>query len=367
MTKEELIERSRGCLVGGAVGDALGYEIEFDSAAHIRRRFGRSGITEYVLHGGKALISDDTQMTLFTANGLLYADTNCPPDRICTPSDYAESIGLCYRDWLLTQYGDDMVNGATVGKYAWLNGVPELNSRRAPGNTCMTALRMRTLGSTERPVNDSKGCGGVMRVAPVGIYLGARDAAQYDIDMTAAEAAALTHGHELGYIPAAMLAHMVSLAACSEDMTLEGIVADACAAAGHMFPECRFIGDMLDIIGMAAELAVGKGSDGDCIERIGKGFVGEEALAIAVFCVLRYRDDFEKCIIAAVNHGGDSDSTGAVAGNILGAYLGYGAIPEKFRTNLEALDTMIEVADDLCADVAQSRADAEWQRKYGKR
>ena len=69
------LDKFRGCLIGGAAGDALGYEVEFMLADEIFDRFGDNGITEYSLHNGVAQISDDTQMTLFTATGLLLGTT----------------------------------------------------------------------------------------------------------------------------------------------------------------------------------------------------------------------------------------------------------------------------------------------------
>ena len=73
---EELKDRILGCMVGGAVGDALGYPIEFKSWYDIEYDYGHRGITRYKLApNGKALISDDTQMALFTASGLLLGMT----------------------------------------------------------------------------------------------------------------------------------------------------------------------------------------------------------------------------------------------------------------------------------------------------
>lgn len=80
----------------------------------------------------------------------------------------------------------------------------------------------------------------------------------------------------------------------------------------------------------------------------GGGWVAEETLAVAVYCALRYSDDFFKGVIAAVNHSGDSDSTGAVTGNILGAWLGCGAIEDKWKQNLELRSIIPGMADDLC-------------------
>ena len=69
------LDKFRGCLVAGAAGDALGYEVEFLQEESIFKKFGENGITEYRLRDGVAQISDDTQMTLFTATGLLLGTT----------------------------------------------------------------------------------------------------------------------------------------------------------------------------------------------------------------------------------------------------------------------------------------------------
>lgn len=68
MSAPTYASRVRGCLLGGAIGDAFGYEIEFDRLSAIRKR--SLGMTEPVRHGGKLVVSDDTQMTLFTLEGV---------------------------------------------------------------------------------------------------------------------------------------------------------------------------------------------------------------------------------------------------------------------------------------------------------
>ena len=160
-----LKDRIRGSLVGGAIGDALGYPVEFIySYEGIQSRYGERGITrldtkQYSLgkgeQGNKAVVSDDTQMTLFTANGLL----NAP--KLGIEPKY--SICRAYLEWLETQSGN------RKGKAeCWIRDLPELNQRRAPGTTCISALQDIRRGL--EPINNSKGCGGVMRVAPVALY-----------------------------------------------------------------------------------------------------------------------------------------------------------------------------------------------------
>ena len=80
---------------------------------------------------------------------------------------------------------------------------------------------------------------------------------------------------------------------------------------------------------------------------LGGGWVAEEAAAIAIYCSLAYFDNFERAMIASVNHKGDSDSTGAVTGNILGAAIGYNAIPQHFKDDVELHDVILHVADDM--------------------
>lgn len=101
----------------------------------------------------------------------------------------------------------------------------------------MGAIAGGASGSIERPINNSKGCGGVMRVAPVGLYLGSSWMAGLAADLVAADVAALTHGHELGYIPAAMFSHMVRLLSHSTDISLEAAVQDGMKAIRRIFPQ----------------------------------------------------------------------------------------------------------------------------------
>ena len=72
-----LQDRIRGSLIGGAIGDALGYPVEFMSRKNILYKYGNMGVRRFQEfdRNGRAVVSDDTQMTLFTANGLLFGVT----------------------------------------------------------------------------------------------------------------------------------------------------------------------------------------------------------------------------------------------------------------------------------------------------
>ena len=81
---------------------------------------------------------------------------------------------------------------------------------------------------------------------------------------------------------------------------------------------------------------------------------------------MKYHQDFSKGIIAAVNHGGDSDSTGAIAGNILGAWNGYRNIESKWLDVIELFDVIDEIATDLCQGfpIEDKATRNKWTRKY---
>ena len=356
------LDKFKGCLVGGAVGDALGFAVEFLNIEQIKKSHGKEGITEYELTHGKALISDDTQMTLFTANGLLLGTTRGRMRGIF--GSYPEYIWFCYKDWLKTQ---EPCNTQPKADYAWLRNIPELNHSRAPGNTCLSAISCRHYGTIENPINDSKGCGGLMRVAPIGLYFIEKEIGQEKIDLLGAEVAALTHGHELGYIPAALFVHIISLAA-SGTMSIEDAIHDGIKYIERLFPTAKELNYFINLINRAVQLSKCDIDDLSAIDLLGEGWIAEETLAIAIYCSLKYQNDFERAIIAAVNHDGDSDSTGSVTGNILGAYLGINAIPEKFITNLELKDLIEDVATDLFNDCKISEfsdySDEVWESKY---
>ena len=366
-TEERLLDKYRGCLIGGAVGDALGYAVEFSGEDEIFAKYGAGGISDYELTDGVAQISDDTQMTLFTANGLLLGTTRGMTRGIM--AKYHTYVAECYVEWLRTQVEDYPLD--VEYRNSWLVNVPALFHPRDPGTTCISALfscAKGEIGTIEKPLNSSKGCGGVMRVAPVGLYFGGKRKTIEEVDMIAADCAAITHGHELGYIPAAALAHVIHLVSHDKDLSLRDAVDAMILSMERLFCEKTHIGAFTELMRRAVALSEGDLPDLEAIRMLGEGWVAEETLAIAVYCALKYPSDFERAIVAAVNHGGDSDSTGAVTGNILGAYLGMRAIPEKYLKDLELREVILELADDLYHDCRISEysphRDEVWERKY---
>jgi ADP-ribosylglycohydrolase len=317
-TSRSCEERALAVLLGGAIGDAFGYAVEFDSISKIRKRFGSSGITEPIFHDRKLIVSDDTQMTLFTLEGVL----RCLASDTFSVKSCVDSIRLAYLDWLGTQ-------GGSVRGKGWLAAQPVMHARRAPGNTCMSALGAGGKGSIDRPLNNSKGCGGVMRVAPIGLVpKGLKPEQTFQL---AAEAAACTHGQPSGYLSAGAMATVVRFLA-------EG--ADLRSAADQSLAILRSY-DRHDETEEAVKKAVALagqacGDRAAAVETLGGGWVGEEALAIGLYAALS-AESFVEAIRIATNHSGDSDSTASIAGQLWGAMNGLDGITHTWVSALDVL------------------------------
>ncbi len=324
-------EHYLGCLLGGAVGDALGAGIEFDDAEALAAKHGPGGIADYVaVYGREGAITDDTQMTLFTADALLRWDNARRAGRLRSPVVFGREA---YLRWLHTQ---GVAWRPEMGKPGWLVKERGLHARRAPGNTCLAALQKGGKGTPSEPANESKGCGGVMRMAPVGLVR----AGLLDPFAEGSALAAVTHGHPSGYLSAAFLAALVAELAGGAELR------DGIERSSRRLERELGHAETLVAVERAVSFAEGRGEPRELIVRLGEGWTGEEALAIALYCVLRARS-FEEGVLLAVNHGGDSDSTGSIAGNLLGLLLGVAAIPARWLDRLELRALTEELALDL--------------------
>lgn len=375
------IDKYRGCLLGGAAGDALGYAIEFDREEAIAARYGSRGIRDYQLdERGLAPFSDDTQMTLYTANSLLcslaalstqasggaQASGGTQPSGSAQASSGAQASGGApalapatlpspaalaayapaqmaqfYVEWMYTQVSPYPL----AEPKAWISSLPELFASRAPGVTCMNACEV--MANSAKAVNNSKGCGGIMRMAPVGLINTCPGFSGVELQRLGAQLAELTHCHELGWMPAGVFAHIVSLLARNEGSSVREAATQALNTLPEAFPNAHYLGQLQELLRYTLHLANSDIPDLEAIHALGEGWVAEEALAIGLLCSLRHENDFAGAITSAVNHGGDSDSTGAIAGNIVGAHLGLAGIPQRYLEHLELRDTISKIADDL--------------------
>ena len=378
--------RVRGCLLGGAIGDALGAPVEFWDLARIRSECGDTGVTEYLpatFAGaeGYGLITDDTQMTLFTVEGMIRASVRVDRGIGFTISVLAHA----YDRWLDTQ----TLSAPDGYRDGWLTQETWLYSRRAPGNTCLTALEAAREGGREPrqfgadAQNNSKGCGGVMRSAPLGLlpprhlyseqyqgigrmsFVNTRNQLRWKYE-AAHKAAGFTHGHPTGKVASGALAVLIAAIVNGETLleALATTIEFVSAQEDHV--------ETTQALTKAMTAALSEPS-AETMESLGGGWIAEEALAMAVYAALSYPepDQVLDALSLAVTHSGDSDSTGAICGNILGALHGDIALPPALAFEVEGRGTILTLADDFFYEFTSSQLlhgdygpDTRWFDRY---
>lgn len=314
------IDQLAGCLLGGALGDALGYPVEFEKVSQMSQDHDFDKIVD------KLIVSDDTQMTLFTANALLL-DGNL---RINTWN--------CYQDWLETQFkqGKSELSHRPI---SWLMEYPEMYASREPGRTCLMTLMRGIPRDLNEPINQSKGCGALMRVAPLAFI------DREDLYLVAIENSALTHGHQMSHIASAALVSLLRY--ISEGETLCDSVSLMRQDIKRIFMDSLEVKVFDDLLQQAIFAGEKDFDDMEIISRLGEGWVAEETLAIALYCSLKYSNDLKKALRVAVLHDGDSDSTGSVTGQILGTLLGAKKLPQEEIKRLDLLEPLMKMIERL--------------------
>ncbi|WP_354182367.1 ADP-ribosylglycohydrolase family protein [Arthrobacter sp. UYP6] len=336
-----------GALLGGALGDAMGFAVEFSRMAEIRSAFGPDGLRDLAALPSPVPFSDDTQMTLYTLDGLLEALEWANQG---LGADESAVLWLAYLRWLKTQ-GIALDPAAPNPPLRWIDSQTVLHQRRAPGNACISGLSGPDMGTKFRPVNpDSKGCGTVMRSAPFGLLPYVETEMVYRLSQ---DAASLTHGHPSALHSAAVFATLIH-----DLLDPSASLQDAAAVAVRRAGESG-VPELSDRLSAAVELASsGPVSPEELTAALGEGWVAEEALAIAVYAALATasagspQEHFRAALAVAVNHDGDSGSTGSIAGNILGTFYGAAALPADWLAALEGRDVIEELARQFTAATA---------------
>lgn len=347
--------RIHGCLLGGALGDSLGYAVEFDSITAIRDRFGPAGLQDFSELDGGTHFSDDTQMTLYTVDGLVEALEWANSG---VGADANACLWLAYLRWLATQ-GVPLPSSAPAPQPRWIDAQNVLRHRRAPGNACLSGLSTGEMGTVYRPVNPaSKGCGTVMRSAPFGLIPHIPAESVYKLS---SDAASLTHGHPSARQSAGAFSVLIH-----DLLGGMGLLDAARSALDRVSNEPQPVPELIERLGSAVRLASAAEAGAThtlspeaLVRELGEGWVAEEAFAVALYAVLVTTPQvtgpgsaaahFRAAINLAVNHSGDSNSTGSIAGNILGAFYGEDSLPADWLSALEAPEVIRAMAAQLFA------------------
>lgn len=353
----------RGCLLGLAVGDAMGCTVDSRSWDQICRDYGPHGLLGYDLVNGFADVSSHTQLAAYTCNGLLMGLTRGQMRGVMAP--YVRYIAASSREWAQCQ----RLRTPPVQTACWVSRVPCMRRRLCMDTRMLDTLIREQLGTPEDPRNQNDTPGSLTCAIPVGLFFNPDRMAVGEIGRLGAEAVALTHGSPLAFLSGAFLAIFISALLRQKKHDLDKLIRETMDTVqeqfGREYPQTV---QLFESIRMAVALAdAPQISPRDAMEQL-RCETCPEVLAGALYACLVSLGDFDAAMIASVNHSGRSAAVGAVTGAILGAVLGVGELPDFYLECLESVDTLLEIAADMDSGCPMTRDsllfDMDWDRKY---
>ena len=353
----------RGCLLGMAVGDAMGYTVDSRTLQQIREDYGPNGLLGYDLMNGYAEITSYTQLTAFTCTGLLLGLTR--GQLLGRMAPFIRYVALACREWAAGQ----RPWGQPQRIHCWVTRSQELCRRHCMDTWMLETLSRSTLGTPEEPMNSYDHPGSITTAIGVGLFLDPDEVSQGEILRLGAEVVALIHGSPMAFLSGAMLAHLICHSLRDREKTLREIVRQSVDA---LLEEYATAYGQADEVAAWVRLALQLAEDDtttpiQAMERL-RCENAAQALAGGIYAAVVCQNDFDAAMIAAVNHSGRSAAVGAITGAILGARMGEAALPEFYLESLECLEPLRELADDLYQGypmiVGGKLFDGDWERKY---
>lgn len=356
---EQKLATVQGCMLGMAVGDAMGAGVDNKSLADIRADYGPDGLLGYDLANGFAEISSYTQVAAFTMNGLLVGMTR---GQLRMP--FIPHVTAALKEWARSQY----FPRETESRSCWLCHESHMRRRRNMDARTLDALTRGVTGTPEKPANSSDGPGTLPAAAVAGLLFSKERMQVQDVGTLAAQTVALTHGDPSAFLSGAALAYTVAGIAQDPESPLRTHfinAADAVAAQFSSYPEA---GLLCKKIKNAVAMADNDTQDSTQVMEQLVCMKADQVLCGAVYACLASEEDFDRAMIVAINHSGKSAAVGAVAGAILGARLGVSALPEFYLDCLDAGAVIKELSADFASStpgkLTRRIFDDDWDRKY---
>ena len=347
----------RGCLLGLAVGDAMGYTVDSKSWEEICEDYGPNGLLGYDLVNGTADITSYTQLPAFLCNGLLLGAIRGNPENL------SKYMALAVREWAKSQ----QFRGSTEKTHCWLAQVPQMRRRHCMDTRMLDALARQTLGTPEAPVLHSSTPGAITAPVAVGMAFGPANMAPRQIGRLGAEAVAFTHGDTETWLSGAFVAYSVAGILQDPSLPMAKHFLNAAEAVDTQFSE-RYAQTAAAVTGRIRR-AIELTKDPELTPLAALTMLGcttaAECAAGAVYASTIHSANFDEGMIAAVNHSGRSAAVGALTGAFLGARLGIESLPEFYLESLEPADVLTQMADDMTqAKIVMRIFDDSWDQKY---
>jgi ADP-ribosylglycohydrolase len=341
-------DRYIGCILGGAIGDSMGYLRESMDEDEISDLFEDKKVTKPVINNefGKCVISDDTQLALFTMDGLLWAYIRFTGRRT---GEYAQNgVWQSYARWYYTQTGvvlDDYIMHKHEHEPVALSSIgirtileyEEFYYNRNPSSETLMAIESGQMGTLENPISDFRDPSCLTRVAPVGLFLHDEPSKAFEV---AAELAAITHGHAAGYLSAGVYATIIA-------GLLNGENLDAAVVKALLeLKKYSYIDEVNDAVEYALHMSECNEKPQEALKLIGEGINAEEVLAMGLYCALK-AETYEDAVIWAANCEGYTSSIGFIAGSLAGAIKGADLLNQEWTADIELKAMIYEWCDKL--------------------
>ncbi len=346
----------RGCLLGLAVGDALGYTVDGKTLSEIWDCYGPNGLQGYDLQEAEyATVTSYTQIAAYLSNSLLLGVSR-------GKSDHMRYVKLGLREWTRSQqfYRDPELS------YCWVSKCAPFRRRYCRDARMLDNLRLASYGTPETPKNDNNAPGAITAAVAVGMFYNHRRLTPEQVGTLTAQIIALTHGNPEAFLSGVALAYAIAGILQEPEHPLEDQFTQAIGAMDGQF-RARFpvAEDLAQQLRGAIALAQSNTlHDEEGMEQLGC-LDAAGCLAGAIFACLRNSNDFDSAMITAVNHSGLSAAVGAITGAVLGAKLGAESLPEFYLESLECASLLEVLADDLaCGTPALGLFDDAWDHKY---
>lgn len=361
---EERLAAMQGCLLGLAVGDALGYPVRNQSMEQIREHYGPAGLLGYDLLNGYAYVTSYTQIAAYAGNGLLLGLTRGQMRGTMAP--YVHYVRLAQQEWAELQG----YRGTETGIRCWVSRRGELQFRRCMDNLMLDTLRRGELGTLEEPRNQFKTPGSLPAAVPVGMGLSPKRVNRSELVRLGAEVVALTHGSPMAFLSGGALAYLINRICWDRCKNIRGLVKETVSVMKREFGReySKAVLELCLRLQSAAALAdTYSVSETEALDKIW-GDDSSRVLAAAVYVAIRHEKDLDGALIASVNHSGDSAAVGAVTGAIVGALAGSSEFDPFYLDGLEPAKVMKELAQDLYQGCPMAKGssffDCEWEGKY---
>ena len=354
----------RGCLLGLAIGDAMGYPADTKTWSQIQEDYGPFGLMGYDLRNGYAEVSSHTQLAAFSCNGLLLGLTRGQVYGKMAP--FVRYVHLAQQEWAAGQRRYDQPGR----NYCWMFRVSEMRYRHCTDTRMVETLNRCKPGSLEESVNRYDTPASLISAVAAGLFAETGKLSPKERNRLGAESVALTHGHPLAFLPGAVVAHLISNCLKNGDKPLKALVKDALRALQEQFVReyPREVSQITALVEKAVSLAEERLTQPiDAMEQL-KCDTGAEVLAGAVYAALLCEEDFDDAMVIAVNHSGRSAAVSSLTGAILGAKIGEQDLPEFYMEGLYIANILQELADDLVHGCPMVRGsllfDGDWESKY---